>query len=453
MHGKDKVDDLRNAKSFEDLTSAQIGILLSAYRMIPIQDSKKNVFELITEKEIGDYFPEIKNYHMVNDAKMVHLMGTWDKLRLQDERAAALKEDLHPTALAEYLGKSLAYIRLETGMVVPVPNAKNEIQYFKVVAHSKLMGDGVLFYLLAPMNSKQDAYQNPEEHHIHLLWRGTNCNPGTLEAEPSLRRDFSWGIGNGTFEYRKPEMLSMLEEYLKDEQEKKVVLNITGHSLGGVDTQRALATITEKRSDYSAEHVFGKITCIKAVTHNSPYASPSYCQRFADAIERIGSKIADEADDFEIFINHVRFSSKYKDGFIEDFIQKYFGDILMGGEQGGKEVIVKADFVHRKMTDIKLHKEFEPLDRHGVRVFNEAKYQDGWSLSVSTPDNDTSFEEKLSGRYHWTEEGKNQVSIFLGKSIWTATSGFRAIGRAFRIALDAIAISPKLSQKQPQTAQ
>lgn len=137
-----------------------------------------------------------------------------------------LLEETHLLAFAapEQLARIVAYASLDLKeLIVPIPlfREQQHIVYYQLSNYIK--EKGLCCYLFTPLGGQFPA---------HLVFRGT-------DDKESLCRDLLdlKGIGKTVFDEYAPKIAEMINSYCKSTANP--VLEISGHSLGGVDAQRA----------------------------------------------------------------------------------------------------------------------------------------------------------------------------------------------------------------------
>jgi len=376
----DAYDSIKKAGSFKELTPKQIGQLLSVFKTLPTQEGVKETLEVLYGDNLEDVLKKENDYFNAHDIKMVQTFNQWDKLDM----------DHYILAVSEYLGKTLAYLELKQGMVVRIPGSKNEATFYQVHGSLKPKKDGVIAHLITPIDEQQQGV-------IHLIFRGTSPTGQSLDSGASILRDTSWkGIGRITYEKREEEVVDMVRKYLENTDEKDVVLKISGHSLGGCDTQRAGVSILKAISNSPSDSPWRKIRKLDLIAHNAPRANKGLNTGLKEALAKIE---ADKTIRLKIEQQYVRFfDEKY-----EDIVQKA-GDTLLGGGLDGKY----ASFYHRLVANITLPGNKGIEGRHGTRVFNRVLYPEGkYEMKILDDCNEEdqdAIEKILTRNYYWNKE-------------------------------------------------
>lgn len=141
------------------------------------------------------------------------------------QKQESLEEaNLLPFVAPEQLARIVAYASLDLEeLIVPIPlfTEQQHIVYYQLSSYIK--EKGLYCYLFTPLGGQFPA---------HLVFRGT-------DDKESLFRDFldPKGIGKTVFDEYAPKITEMINSYC--ESTTNPALEISGHSLGGVDAQRA----------------------------------------------------------------------------------------------------------------------------------------------------------------------------------------------------------------------
>ena len=390
----------QNTDSFEELTSEQLDALLQSFRTLPNNKGlRENIFEVLYPGLTLDQIKENnkEDYLLLHDIDFLDLIDGWQYLYLYH----------HDLAITEYVGKSWPYKELKVGMVLPFPNKENKASYYRVQDALPHKRDGVRAYLFTPLNKHQDAYKSEESENINLVFRGTDPSTTGIETGVSVIRDLDYqGVGKTSFLDREKEILAMVENYLRTTEKDNITLNISGHSLGGCDTQRALVSILKKIADADEESPYQKVKKIVITTHNSPGIDHETNDRCLQALKKINK------DRLSIHINHV----SYQDMYYYDWIQKA-GNVWLGK---GFEGEVDNKFVKRSVTEIKFEENFGfvsgLLPRHSIRAFNKKKCEIPWMIEEYS-EGHKDLESKLAGNWHWDRNNQNlrqYASWYLG---------------------------------------
>ncbi len=417
MARKEAILSLRAADSFGELSKKQVEYLLSAFKMLPTgaEIGIKPTEDVLYDKASLS-FESKKSAVFDHDLQMLNLCAQWEHLRIKH----------HNLAVSEYIGKTLAYRDLKGGMVFPVPDKENQAHYYRVVNSFKYKG--LIPALIAPLNKNQDAYDSEGKETIDLIFRGTASG-----TQWYRNTDFR-GIGNKVFYEKSKEILKMVEDYLKESKSQDVVLNLSGHSLGGCDTQRGLVLLLEAIADSKKDSPFRKIKKLVMITHNAPRPEPDSNQRFKKAVAKL-TELKEEIK-IDIDITHVRY---FDNGGYQDTVHM-LGEVLLGADEDGgpvqvhgvyqNHVIKDSGFVKRKLVDITIEEDYgigaeAILQRHTFRAFNEILSGDTkWSFrkirNAAIEDERKRIEEIFARRFHWSPEEKGMLDWTVANAIWYA---------------------------------
>lgn len=378
---------------FEDLMPAEIDFLRKSFMTVPMS-TKVSFLEVLNHLKPGSFTID---YLYGHDLEGLEEMEHWRNLDIS-------KPNL---AIPEYFGKALGYIEMEEGMLFPVPEIKVRMndtalkpeyyidpdasaQYYKVHGSLEKKNDAVIGHLLSPLNPLQDSIpSHPNTEHCFLIFRGTNIDKDALDNHESVARDLDpTGIGKQTFNNRKDDILSMVDNYLKDSQ-GRVSLLVTGHSLGGCDSQRALVIILEKivsewdksmkiyrETGTKPANAWNKLKYIDLTTFNAPKPDPEVNRNLKKIIREIHlrNEVSSIKIDIKIKIDHVRFH----DINYEDHLERQ-GDILLGVDYDGTDKTLgtplkEAPFLKRQLTIMTMSVAGGVFDdfmnRHQYRPFN-----------------------------------------------------------------------------------
>lgn len=250
-------DLLLLAPDFRSLKSGQLEILLNAYRTLPINGHQEPTLDALFSSA-NEY--QVGPAHFKKDADFLRkctLLGNLDESQMV-------------FSVTEQLAKEFAYSELEDGAIVPMLDRNGNPQFYEVVKKLPNYHDGVVGHLLRPSHvNTQWSVSNPCP--LELNFRGTQPSSEKTNSGRSVECDLDvWGVGYSAFERRKPHMIQLLIEQLKDPSITAFELNINGHSLGGAFTQRMLTLIVAELAKPGHDPVLDKIVKISATAHNPP---------------------------------------------------------------------------------------------------------------------------------------------------------------------------------------
>ncbi|CRX38854.1 hypothetical protein [Estrella lausannensis] len=433
--------NIKGKETFNDLSTKEINFLHSAFRTVPVLNTAFSVSDVLGHLKKGANSSE---YLFNHDLDALTLMESWSQLDLANP----------DMAIGEYAGKSLAYLELKQGQILPMPIIKKGSEevleapvLYKVAQSLERKNDAVIAHILAPMNENQailPAEDGKKKEDAFLVFRGTLPDPGATAGGMSLYRDFHYeGIGRKTYDLREKEIQNMTEDYLRRTASDEVTLRISGHSLGACDTQRGVVSILEKIAASEEGSPWRKVKSVVVTTFNAPKVNQSVNHRMKEAVKTINAK----GIGVNIDLKHIRFFDKS----YEDTIQK-FGDILLGADYHGgtgEEVFKNAPNVKRSI--INMHMDDDQgfaagfLVRHGYRPFNKALCQVPYEMKIRSTDAAVSadpekdridMEKEMAGTYYWNESEMGTFGKIIGNVVWYTTwFGFRQPKKVVQAAL------------------
>lgn len=410
---------LKNKESFEQLSPEELNFLHSAFKTVPFKNER-----LMFSKLVNDLIKDTPSDHLLyrHDIKAMELKETWNCLDLE-----------HPTlALGEFAGKSLIYQELKPGLIVPMPGLKEgstTARLYKVDSSLEDKNDAVIAHILSPLNEQQDIYGDGSEH-AFLGFRGTLPNSSSKAGGASIFRDLHYrGIGKTTYDAREEEIKAMIVSYLARCPGDNVTLHLSGHSLGGCDTQRATTTLMELVASAKEGSPLKKLKKVVVTTFNAPLVDANVNARLKQAVRTIKEKDID----IDVELNHVRFFDQSN----EDIIQK-FGSILLGADyHGGTGGYVFKNNPRFKRNIIKIHVQQNlgighegNLARHSYRTFNKALFNIPYVLTTLSADIEEErkiMEREMAGNYHWNEQEMSAFGKVIHSIYWFFTAVLRGL--------------------------
>lgn len=366
----------RLQQSGETPTSMDYAFLLEMLRLVRVDGNAVPVVQALfqdqstAEKVYGKKKETVDHFVEWMDYKAAFHAGTWDQLRTNLDGLPHSYE----IAIAEFFGKSLAYDELRQGMVFTIPNKNpnGSPTTYSLVDSLAHKGDAVHGFFFS-----EDRVPANEVQNLHLAFRGTAFSNQMLDAEASLYRDGALHqIGKAQFDKREKEIVSRLERYLESQPNNQVVLNISGHSLGGADAQRALVLITEAVANSDKNSPLRKIKKIECTPHNTPGLEESLNSRFDAAMKKIE---ADEQlrEQVQVEVNYVMHWFKLDGQYVQDVVQQV-GDCFVGANLSSSNLKRRVYNVYN--DHIELDTIYSPkgintaLEVHSQRVFNPILY-------------------------------------------------------------------------------
>ncbi|MEK7339230.1 MAG: hypothetical protein AABZ92_00770, partial [Verrucomicrobiota bacterium] len=212
-----------------ELSSEDMEKLVGYYRN-PLEHLLPNEKKILWEELEKSGIP-LNNRILANEEYEYHIRKLAGNLE-KEEKFTEADLKLLPFAVSEQLARVVAYADPDTireNMIIPVP-VFTELQdtvYYQL--NNYINEKGLNCYLFTPLKSNFPA---------QLVFRGTD------DVE-SLSRDIldPNGIGKTVFDNCKQKIAKMLNSYCASTT--KPALEITGHSLGGLDAQRATVLCLE----------------------------------------------------------------------------------------------------------------------------------------------------------------------------------------------------------------
>ena len=414
----------RLRKEMENPTSVDYAFALEMLRLVRLDGAAKSVDQVLfrdqeeAKKAYGfnqglyEYFVEWMDY------KAVFHSGAWDQLRTHIEGLP----DSYNLALAEFFGKTLAYDELRQGMVFTIPNKgpNGNPSTYSLADSLALCGDAVHGYFF-----KEDHVPAGEVQNVFLAFRGTAFSPQMLDSEASLYRDGSLHqIGKMEFEKREKEILFRLERYLSEQPTDHVVLNITGHSLGGADAQRALVLIAEALAHSAVNSPLRKIKKINCTPHNSPGLEAALNERFTKAMRKI-AETPELKENLEIELNYLMHWFKLDGDYVQDLVQQV-GDVFVGANINDSENLRRRVYNvyndHLEVDNMYTAKGVETtFEAHSQRVFNPVMHPGSPNIELVDEKNQKERIETILNRQletHYQLEQPQRLIKWLTEAKW-----------------------------------
>ncbi len=229
-----------------ELSSEDMEKLVGYYRN-PLEHLLPNEKKILWEELKKSGIP-LDSRILANEEYDYHIRKLAGNLEKEEQYTEA---DLRllPFAVSEQLARVIAYVEpgtIRKDMIIPVPifTKQQDTVYYQLNNH--INQKGLHCYLFTPLKGNFPA---------QLVFRGTD------DVE-SLSRDFldPNGIGKTVFDECKNQIAAMIESYC--ETTEKPSLEITGHSLGGLDAQRAAILCLEKLNQENNKGPFSRISRI-----------------------------------------------------------------------------------------------------------------------------------------------------------------------------------------------
>ncbi|QZA58860.1 hypothetical protein [Candidatus Rhabdochlamydia porcellionis] len=229
-----------------ELSSEDMEKLVGFYRN-PLEHLLPNEKKILWEEIEKSGIP-INNRILANEEYEYHIRKLAGKLEKEEKYT---KEDLKllPFAISEQLARTAAYAQPDTireNMIIPILifTEQQDIVYYQLNNH--INQNGLHCYLFTPLKGDFPA---------QLVFRGTDDSESFSRnvLDPN-------GIGKTVFDECKDQIAAMIEAYCKTA--KCPALDITGHSLGGLDAQRATILCLER---FNQENNHNPISCLSDI--------------------------------------------------------------------------------------------------------------------------------------------------------------------------------------------
>ena len=285
LSDKDK-QSLREAVEFQDLSYSMILKLINCFRRAPQSLKQVSMQKALWGKLIYD---EIELKQKLNlSVNCRHDM----EVLVANEYLFHLEESELAFAISEHSAKRLAYVSADVGMIFPLLDSLKGPALYEVRSKLKDLNDGVVAHFMTPIRTDSDSQYNSGSGALPIIlnFRGTQTSSERMNAFQSLVRDSDpSGVGRTSFSKRKREILDGICAIIETKKENfsKFHLHINGHSLGGVDVQRALALVVSEIAREGHHPNFDLIHKITACAHNSPGIESDVNNQFSINIKQI----------------------------------------------------------------------------------------------------------------------------------------------------------------------
>lgn len=388
-------DEIFKVKSFADLNNAQIHFLQSAFTTFPVtpkfMSSKHSTIDSANALELfSNGVPLSKDVELLMDYYKLEALPLWSQLKKDVKFGELSDEHVRKIAVCELLAKKYAYLDWNKDMICPLPDKDNNPVYYKV--YDGFREDGVIPTLLVPVV----VPANDKAVNFKFMFRGT------ITAEQWRRNFGTDGVGKENYEKHRDKYFAMLESSANECEKDDIILDITGHSLGGCDPKRFTIDLLEKIAASEEGSVWRKFKVINLVTHNAPSPEFDHNVRLKASIQ----KILDKKIDIKINIDHIRFFDKGKRGdIVHDCGQASIGANI-DGKTNNDTILRDCDFFNCNLLEMCIDGDFGMLgilDRHSTPIFLGDKNCDLIGhYSVKNKDHDVLMSEKLIGTWNNT---------------------------------------------------
>ncbi|MCL6756016.1 MAG: hypothetical protein M3A24_02475 [Candidatus Rhabdochlamydia oedothoracis] len=259
-----------------ELSSEDMEKLVGFYRN-PLEHLLPNEKKILWEELEKSGIP-LNNRVLANEQYEYHIRKLTENLE-KEEQCIEADLKLLPFAISEQLARIVAYAQPDAickNMVIPIPifTDKQDIVYYQLNNH--INQKGLHCYLFTPLKGDFPA---------QLVFRGTD------DVE-SLSRDIldPNGIGKTVFDECKNQIAAMVEAYFKTT--KSPALEITGHSLGGLDAQRAMILCLERFNQENNNGPFSLLSRINCFTFCSPKLDLDTIKSWEEQIDMLKSHLS-----------------------------------------------------------------------------------------------------------------------------------------------------------------
>ncbi|PWU16597.1 MAG: hypothetical protein C5B45_00095 [Chlamydiae bacterium] len=255
-----------------ELSSEDMEKLVGFYRnplehLLP--NEKKILWEELEKSDIS-----LDSRILANEEYEYHIRKLAGNLEKEEFTEADLK--LLPFAVSEQLARIVAYAEPHTiceHMIIPLPifTKQQDIVYYQLKNH--INEKGLNCYLFTSLKGNFPA---------QLVFRGTD------DVE-SLSRNIldPNGIGKTVFDGCKEKIAKILNSYC--ESTTKPALEITGHSLGGLDAQRATVLCLERLNQENNNGPLSRLSRINCFAFCSPKLDQATIKSWEEQIDVLKS--------------------------------------------------------------------------------------------------------------------------------------------------------------------
>lgn len=256
-----------------ELSSKDMEKLVGFYRN-PLEHLLPNEKKILWE-ELEKSGISLNNRVLANEEYEYHIRKLARNLEKEEK---CTEEDLKllSFAVSEQLARVVAYAEPGTickDMIIPVPifTKQQDIVYYQL--NNYINENGLNCYLFTPLKGNFPA---------QLVFRGTD------DAESLSRDIFDLnGIGKTVFDECKNQIAAIIEAYC--ETTEKPSLEITGHSLGGLDAQRAAILCLERFNQENNNGPFSLLSRVNCFAFCSPKLDQGTIKSWEEQIEALSN--------------------------------------------------------------------------------------------------------------------------------------------------------------------
>ena len=274
------------------LTTSDIKNLLKKVNdgEIPLELSRRmsnNIQDLPSRdiKTLIDFFHNPPKYLLPNEEKTLEIESKKAGILANTEYECYVRqltgntierqmteEDLKifPFAVSEQLARIVAYASLENEeIIVPIFTEQQDVTYYQL--KNQIKEKGLHCYLFTPLQEDLPA---------QLVFKGTDDKESLFRDVLDLK-----GIGKTVFDECKPKIAKMIEDYCQTT--KNPSLKIIGHSLGGLDAQRALILCLEQLNQENNNGSFSRLSHIDCFAFCSAKLDRATIKSWEDQLENL----------------------------------------------------------------------------------------------------------------------------------------------------------------------
>ncbi len=392
---------LQKAHSFDDLQYEDIALLLTTFRRLVSSDHIIDSFSAC----FSYGFPQ-KGTKLYEDSR---LFTRFENFTLPDFKH--LNPALTSLAISEYLSQELAYALPKKGMIFPCIDENKKPTFYEVCANRGQKKETVVTFISRPLITQGYDASNPIP--LNLTFRGTNniqCWYDNMDSD---------GIGHTAFHDKKDELIAMIDDALQ-EQTTPTCLRISGHSLGGVLSQRMTVAVAEKIDSIEESSVWNQIQVVKITGHHSPHLEND--QEFGniptnDIFKNVLKSLENKKHKLTIEANYHCYHDQNG---TQDIVQ-WFGDVYLGAQI--ESPLLKTHVFKAKQQ---INKWLNTLQFHNGKSMNHQEH------FVTYPIDHDEKDKMLANNFHWSQEEATR----LNELIWHSTNAARIVGNMMHKIID-----------------
>jgi len=264
----DEILDFAKTCKSDLFDEAQLGEILFRIRkdldpdqltdLVNIPEKVKKVF---LEKNSEE---QLKNFE--EDRKLLKSISKWKQ---------SYHEDLIENAIAEYLGREIAYFPFKEGMMIPCRQASSEAPCYLEVKKT-VYEDGFAYLLLEKIFKTEE---------ILVLFKGTD-----LSSTESIRNNLADVSGLDIYnEHVKTIFEEHLSKVLLDNPNNRIQLRVHGHSQGAAHSQHFCNDLAKGLGKTQGDMLspWQKIQKVEMNVFNPPAVTTSQSEDFTQSLEKL----------------------------------------------------------------------------------------------------------------------------------------------------------------------